>query len=249
MGRIEIRALLVLALVLTATTAEAGRTPHLLTESVDLVPEGVVDFEQWIWGEGHVPSQPQRPTAAWVWWAPVIGVTPNLELAFPLQLIAEGGETAVESLGVDARYRLFSRNDDRFFQPMLHVGYAHPLSTYGRPTIDLDLVGELGRFDGPRLTLNVGARAVVPYLPKETGSTQLFFTSSLGGSYPLPRGFRLAAEVADRVPLRGPASTQLLIGPSVEWTRGPFWLTVGSLFGVTSGSPRVFPKLLWAVEL
>jgi hypothetical protein len=67
----------------------------------------------------------------------------------------------------------------------------------------------------------------------------------------LPHGFRVAAELFNKAPLRANAGRADVIyaGPSVEWVKGPFWITIGALFGLDDHSPRVFPKVLWAVEL
>jgi hypothetical protein len=41
----------------------------------------------------------------------------------------------------------------------------------------------------------------------------------------------------------------MYLGPSVAWTRGPFWITFGSLFGLTNDSSRYYPRVLWGIAL
>lgn len=240
---------LALAAALTSAPALARRTPHLLAETPSIAPEGVVELEQWVWGEGRVPDQPARPVISWAWWAPVVGVSPNLELDFPVQVVSVNGRTDLKSIGMDARYRLFDRLDLRAFQPLIRVGYAYPLSQLAAPTAELNLVLGYGQPDRAQLAINLGGNLAVPSLAARTGPTQLALTASVGGSLPLPGGFRIAAELFDRAPVVQAGSTVLYAGPSLEWTRGPFWVTGGALFGLTGSSPRVFPKLLCAVEL
>jgi hypothetical protein len=232
--------------------AFAGRTSHLLAEESQTVPEGDVELEQWVWGEGRVPDRPNRPVITWIWWAPVIGVTPHLELGFPLQLVSGSEALELDSIGIDARYRFFPRQDDEGLQPLVQVSYAHPLGPYGRlARLDVNVVAQYGAPTQTQFTANVGGSFGLPFLSPTSDSADAFLTSAAGVSVPVLPQLRLAAELFDRAPLHAPSGTAnvLYAGASIAWTHGPFWVTAGALFGLTSGSPHVFPKVLWAVEL
>jgi hypothetical protein len=229
----------------------AGRTAHLLAEEAQIVPEGDVELEQWIWGEGRVPNRPFRPVISWIWWAPVVGVSPHLELAFPLQLVSGSGALSLESIGIDARYRLFPRERDEGLQPLIRVAYAHPLSEYGGAArVELTGVAEYGSPTSVQLTLNLGGSWGLPFVTGSEEAADFFLTSAAAVSVPLPFHLRLGAELNDRAPVHAADSARnvLYAGASLAWTHGPFWITAGSLFGLTGDSPRVFPKVLWAVE-
>lgn len=234
-----------------APRAWAGRTAHLLTDEAQIVPEGDVELEQWIWGEGRVPSRPARPVITWIWWAPVVGVSPHLELAFPLQLVSGSEALALETVGIDARYRIFPRLQDEGWQPLVRVAYAHPLGEYGgAPRVELTGVVEYGAPSSVQLTLNLGGSWGLPFLTGGDQPADFFLSSAAAISVPLPSGLRLGAEVVDRAPLSVPDSARnvLYAGGSLSWTHGPFWITAGALFGLNHDAPRVFPKVLWAVE-
>ena len=54
-------------------------------------------------------SRPAAPSAYWVWWGPVFGLSQHLELALPFQVRATQSVTELESFEADLRYRLFPR--------------------------------------------------------------------------------------------------------------------------------------------
>ena len=73
-------------------------------------------------------------------------------------------------------------------------------------------------------------------------------------TYPLLRYYadRIGAEFFGQLPIHGetrPTTGQMYLGPSVAWSRGPFWITFGSLFGLTGDSSRYYPRLLWGIAL
>ena len=93
----------------------------------------------------------------------------------------------------------------------------------------------------------------MPFLKSnETGDVSVLGKVGLGISFPVGKELRLAAETLCQFPVTGathPGKTQLYLGPSLAWTRGPFWVTFGSLFGLTPDSSRWYPRLLWGVAL
>lgn len=236
------------AAVAVPRLAVAGRTAHLLTREAEIVPEGEVELEQWVWGIGRIPAEPARTSSQWVWWGPVLSVSPHLELAAPLELAGRAGQLGLASLGLQARYRLLPRTEDEGFQPLVRVGYTHAFAPFGSPELLLDFVATHGSPSGPRVTGNVGAQLRMPFLANSRRAVDVVGTGSLGFSSALPGvpGLRLAAELATEL---GPSHVRLYAGPSLTWSRGPFWITFGSLFGLTDTSPRLFPKVIWAVML
>ena len=252
MRRSALSGVIVVAWLACSPPAQAGRTSHLLARESQIVPEGDVELEQWLWGEGRVPNRPSRPVIQWVWWAPVVGVSPNLELAFPLQLVSGSEALSLESFGIDARYRFFPREQDEGLQPLVRVAYAHPLTEYGgAPRLDSTWWRSTALLPRCSSRSTWAAPGALPFLARTSRPADFFLTSAVGVSAPLPFGLRLGAEVFNRAPLAAPAGAAnvLYAGASVAWAHGPFWITVGSLFGLTDNSPRVFPKVLWAVEL
>ena len=245
--------LLAAALLLTCP-ARAARTSHLFLDESQLVPEGSLELEQWVWAYGRVPSQVDRPASIWIWWGPALALTQHLELELPLQLVSVPDATNLYSLSLVARYRIFPREDDAGFQPLIRLAYAQPLTQYaGPPSLEATLVVTYGSLESVRFTVNAGALLVLPFLQSNaSGEVSVLGKVGAGVSFPVRKELRLAAETLWQFPVHGstrPGNTQLYLGPSLAWTRGPFWVTFGSLFGLTSDSSRWYPRLLWGVAL
>jgi hypothetical protein len=240
----------VATLALVSGTARADRTPYLFTEDSQIVPERTVELEQWLWAVGRVPRLPDSPVAEWLWWGPVLGVDEHLELRVPIQFFDSLDTFALASVGIDARYRIFPRAQDDGFQPLVRISYVQALKDYsGPPRIDLNLVATYGDLSSLRYTVNLGARLGIPPLAGMSGLLTLVGTAAIAASYPLPHEVRISGELFGQVPFLGSPlpGGQLYLGPSVSWTHGPFWLTAGSLFGLTHNSSLFLPRLLWAV--
>ena len=78
-------------------------------------------------------------------------------------------------------------------------------------------------------------------------------TYDLGVAYRAADEINLAVEAFGEIQLQGLTSAQhQFIGPSVEWTRGRFWITAGVLIGLTAiapSTPHYMPRIIWAVAL
>ena len=242
------------ALVLACPAAQAARVNHLFIDESQLVPEGGVELEQWVWAYGRIPEVIDRPAAIWVWWAPVVAVSSHLELQLPLQLVSVPNTTYLHSIELVARYRLFPREQDDGFQPLFRLAYGQPLSGYsGPPTLDASVIVTYGNLTSVRVTANAGVRLGLPFLQSNAkGTTSVLGLAGAGVSIPVGKEFRLAAEFFSQFPIHGeprPNYDQFYLGPSIAWSKGPFWVTFGCLFGLTNESSRFLPKVLWAVQL
>lgn len=256
---------LVLGFLLAAAPAWADRTSHLFLDETQVLPEGDVELEQWFWAEGQIPNQPGRYVTGWLWFGPVVGISPHLELSLPVVIVSTPDATVLNTISLVARYRFFAREQDEGFQPLIRVEYQQPLSNYVAgssdgysytyplpPELKVLFVATYGSLKSIRGTLNVGVQLGIPiFQSSSTASFSALGTAGLGVSIPLGTEFRIAAEFDGQVPLSGkPPATytgQLFLGPSVAWTRGQIWVTFGSLFGLTNNSNRFLPKVLWGI--
>jgi hypothetical protein len=264
-----VRALLV-ALALGPTPAFADRTSHLFVDETQLLPEGDVELENWVWAQGQIPSSYEPYTAGtyttgWIWFGPTVGISNHLEMSLPVVVYSDSTWMSLNSISLVARYRFFSREQDDGLQPLLRVEYQQPLSNNlyaGPPTLKVLLAATYGPLTGVRGTVNVGVQLGLPFLMSSTagcrgllknpcsGSVSALGTAALAVSVPLGKEFRIAAELDGQLPLGGepyPNLAQLYLGPSLAWTRGQIWVTFGTLFGLTNNSYRYVPKVLWGV--
>ena len=152
------------------------------------------------------------------------------------------------------RYRFFPREDDDGWQPLLRVAYYQPLDpAAGPPTAEAGFVLTIGNLQSIRYTLNVGVLMGMPFLQDTAqGSFSVLGHGGAGVSFPLGKEWRIAGEFFGQLPIHGdtrPSTGQMYLGPSVSWTRGPFWITFGSLFGLTNDSSRYYPRVLWGIAL
>jgi len=244
--------LLALALLLVPAGARGARTSHLFMDESQLLPEGDVELENWVWAEGRIPNKPGRPVTTWIWIAPVVGFTSHLELQLPVQLVGVPEYGVIDTISLVARYRFFSREDEDGLQPLLRLEYQQPLSQYASPPeLRTLFVVTYGNLRAVRMTVNLGLELGLPFLQSSaSGSVSVLGTASLGVSVPVGTEVRLAAEVDGSLPFADnarPYPGQLFAGPSVAWSRGPIWVTFGCLFGLTHNSNRYLPKVLWGI--
>ncbi|MEN9799250.1 MAG: hypothetical protein RL653_2946 [Pseudomonadota bacterium] len=237
----------VTAAVLACVPAEAGKRPYIWSFGTETVPEGVVELEQWMWSKSRVPASPTSRAVNWLWWAPVFGVSQHLEVAVPFQVRAGAGRpTELESFELDARLRLKPRTSQDPFQLTFRGAWHQPTSG-GQRRVDVNLISSWTFDNGAQLLLDVGGLVAV-------SGASVVGTVDLAGSLPLTDELRAGVELFSEVPLRGPAGVtpHPFVGPSLEWTRGRFWVTAGVLVGLTPlfpQTPHFMPRLMWAVVL
>ena len=253
-GRARLARWAALGVLLLVSPARAGRTSHLWLDEAQLVPEGGIELEQWVWAQGRVPNRIDRPASIWVWWGPVVAMSNHLELQLPLQLVSFPGEFYLHSIELVARYRFVPREQDDGWQPMIRLAYGQPLDrAAGPPTLEAAFVLAVGSLRTVLVTVNAGVLVGMPFLQSNLqGSTSVLGQGGVGVSFPVGRELRLAAETFGNLHITGdtrPPTNQIYLGPSLSWTRGPFWITFGCLFGLTGDSSRYYPRVLWAIAL
>lgn len=254
-------AALVAAAVLLAPDARAGIRPYIWTWDTQTVAQGDIELEQWLWVRGHIaegtgtPPSEERDAAYWIWWGPVIGATSQLELAFPFQVLGNSSFFALESFEVDARYRLFSRNDEGKLQPLLRAAFHQSISSTDGPRLDVNAVLSWGSLNEFHATVDLGTRISLPFLTFRTNAPapQVQLTYAAGASYPITEWFHAGVEVFGELPGPNvPTPSDLphhFVGVNASWTFAKGWLTAGTLIGLTHTTPNFMPRLIWAVAL
>ncbi len=245
----------VLGLVLLLPTpAEAGRRPFIWAYDTEIIPKGGIELEQWLWVRSRSPEVPSSPARYWIWWAPIFGLTQRMEVALPFQIRSVRGNTQLESFEADLRLRLQPRGDDGPYLQLIRLVYHHAIDTAAPSRMDVNFVQSYGEPDGLRLVLDLGAQVGIPALRGEQGTVQLLGTYSVGATYPIVEDeLRLSFEAFGELPLRGLSGEQHhFVGPSLAWTSGRMWVTLGTLVGLTPlfpETPHFMPRLIWAVQL
>jgi len=238
----------------TAAPADADRTNHLFMDETQLLPEGDVELENWLWAEGQIPSMPGVPVTGWIWLGPTVGFTSHLEMSLPVVVKTYSQSMVLDSVSLVARYRLFPREQEDGFQPLLRVEYQQPLSrepvavsgteygnessyVYSPPELKILLVATYGNLSGVQGTANLGVQLGLPFMQSSSNAAfSALGTAGLGVSVPIVHELRVAAELDGQLPLAGNPS------PHVAYVGKPyqpyqFYPSVGQLF--------LGPSLAW----
>lgn len=241
------RVVLAVAAVLSASQASAGRRPFTFTFDAETLNQGDLELEQWLWAKVQPPAP--LATSAWVWFGPVYGLTRNVEIALPWELVATPTQTHLADFQIDARIRLFDRapgEDERVFHPMLRLYYQfnfnHPISA-GKPLnpfIGGNAVLAVGDPAGAHATVDAGFYA-------DRGFDVRYTTLGVAYTHPIvDETLRVGLEYFHEVSLNATLdpTRRFFVGPDVAFSRGQFWMTAGALFGITSSSPEMYPRLI-----
>lgn len=255
---------------LLAGDARAGIRPFIWTWDTQTVPQGDVELEQWLWVRGKPDPDvlPGYKAAYWIWWGPVMGVTDHLEVATPFQAFANANAFWLESFEVDARYRIFSRNDDGKLQPLIRAAFHQAIRSpdlFSR--VDVNAVLSYGSLSELHATVDLGARVLIPFLNSNDTPASVQLTYAAGISYPFTQELHAGLEVFGELlppgtppvtPPATPSSTAAVplphhfVGASAGFQRGRIWVTAGMLVGLTPwfpNTPQFMPRLIWAVAL
>ncbi len=242
------------ALSAVATDVEAGRRPFIWVWDTEVLHEREVELEQWIW-----EMRKDDFWAAWLWWAPIFGVTDNLELAIPLEGFSWWGrragaqpgdpnewETATEIAfyGLSLRWRLAPNDPEESgpLVPLVRVAVKREATHQLRWLVEGNAVlsYDLGKLHS---AVDVGGFA---YFGQ---STEAWLTYSWGLVWGERDGLRVGGEVFGEVALSEAKKSFTMAGPDISWTHGRAWLTFGCLFGVSEHAARWMPRLIWAIKL
>lgn len=242
------------ATVLLPGSAEAGRRSFTWVYDTEIVPQGDVDLEQWLWARARAPARQGDRSRYWVWWAPVFGLSQQLELAVPFQLIGTGERTEMDFVSADFRFRLKPRGDDSPLQQLVRLAWIQTIRDSGSSRLELNLVQSHQWDSGLRLTADLGLQASHPLLEGRTGGLSLLGSWAAGVSYPVVADeLRLSLELFGDAGLAGPPRpVHQFIGVDVAWSFGRMWVTAGALVGLTPlfpDTPAFMPRLIWAVLL
>ncbi|HRK08052.1 MAG TPA: hypothetical protein PLZ57_09815 [Pseudobdellovibrionaceae bacterium] len=250
------RAAVISALVLClAPVASAGKRPFTWVWDAEVLREGEVELEQWLWSKRNTQMH-----IGYIWFAPVIGVTNQLELAFPWEIMGGSGTPMkMANMAGEVRYlwtnpltegRRFHFLTRGFLQQNFNDGRdgrnTGPLDT--TQWWGLNLVTAYGDLNGSHVTLDLGHMM-------DLGPTEHWLriaTASLGYVHRVRRGLLLGGEVFFERGLPGYKEqlNNLMAGPVINVFHKNYWITVGALTGVRKDQDTLFmPRFMFGVTL
>lgn len=229
-------AVALLLLGVAGRDAAAGRRFTTWVWDTDVLPERAVELEWWVWEKTGYAAREAALSAAGV-----VGLTDNLELALPVDVVwrPEAG-TQLASAGVDLRWRLAPADRARSgpLVPLVRVG-ARRLFAEDAARLEGDAVLSL---DAGRLHAVVDAGAIW-ISDDEEG----YVTLGGGATVETITDLRFGVEAYGEIALDGASDeTWVSVGPNVSFTHGRFWVSASLPIGIGDG-PELLPRVIWAV--
>lgn len=227
-----------------AGTAQAGRRPHTWAWDAEVLPERGVEVESWVTDRIYKKSADITE----VWLAPIVGVTDRLELAVPLQWshAQAGNRVGIDWYGAELRWRLRSPDpvESGGWSPLVRASVRKSLLARDALVGELTLVGSWDATEKLRLMANLGVQA-----DAAVRKVQVLYAA--GASYAVVPDLRVGVELFGTDFAKAPASAHggMLVGPSLGWTHGRLWTTVGYVAGVTEFAANGMFRWMWAIAI
>jgi len=239
-------ALALIGIVMLEHAAHAGRSHFGWLYDTEVLPERGVELEQWLSDEHRQGPEHLYTTA--IWWAPVVGITDQLEVALPIEWEwtasdTMGSRTSLVRFGGELRWRLVTSDpvDAPALVPMIRVAVKRPIREKESAQIEGDVVLSYD-CSGLYAVADLGA-----YTVWHRGEDVYATHSGVGVSYAITDEVHLGAEAYAELGVSGesPDEDWAVAGPSLAWTHGRFWLTASFDIGLYQISSA--PRIKWAV--
>jgi hypothetical protein len=247
MRRVRTALAVLLAACLLPRTADAGRSFYGWLYGTEVMPERGVELQTWILDESGKYGPSNKET--WLWWGPLIGITDQLELALPIELVWSSIDAndvvktsfTFKRFGIEARYRLASPDPAEAprLVPLLRVAAKRDVIVRDSLRVEADAVVsyDLGPVNA---LVDLG---VVADIATSTRHTEL--RPGGGLSFQVATGLRLGAEAYSELSLDTRSESWAVIGPNMAWSHGRFWLS--GMFGIGIYHVRTAPRVMWGV--
>ena len=225
--------------------AHAGRSFFGWLQGAEVMPERSVELQTWVDETNKVEESGDRSESRWGV-GPMIGITDQLELFLPLNVVwgrtpGMPGNTALYDYGVEARYRLVTRDPEEAppFAPMIRANVKRLVLARDvmRPE-----VGFVGSYEAGSVVIGVDI-AVAANLSRDDQHYES--RSGAGVSVLVGSDFRIGAEVFAQVSLDDKGSSWAVVGPNLSWTHGRFW--VSATYGIGVYQIKDAPRMQWGI--
>jgi hypothetical protein len=241
-------ALAALALISLEGAAHAGRSHFGWLYDTETVPERGVELEQWLTDQHR--QGPSHTSETAVWWAPVIGVTDQVEFALPIEWEWTKSDVAaprtfLARYGAELRWRLVTSDpvDAPAWVPYVRFAVKKPITETEAAEVDGDFVLSYTQCRWHAVA-NVGV-----YGDVHKGDDVWATRSGAGVSIEVTDELRLGGELYGEKSLAGGSSDDdwVTVGPNLSWTHGRFWLSASYGVGVYNIATAGAPRIKWAV--
>jgi hypothetical protein len=238
---------------LSQRTAHAGRDFYGWSYGTEVMPERGVELQTWIYEINDKYGNKTNQSS--IWWGPLVGVTDQLELAFPIELdwqsVPDMSDPTMDlppktsftfrRWGIEARYRLVSSDpvEAPSFVPLVRIAAKRTVSARDDVRLEGDLVAS---YDAGPVQLLADLGFIVDIAP---GTRHTEARPSGGFSIRIADDFRLGAEVYSELSMDVKTESWAAVGPNLAWTHGRFWLS--GVFGIGVYHIRTAPRVMWGI--
>jgi hypothetical protein len=228
--------------------AEAGRSQYGWLYGSEVMPERGAEVQTWVAEENGRADGALKETS--MWWGALVGVTDQLELAFPVEFLwarvnSNPATFTVERFGIEARYRLVSQDPEEApdFAPLVRLAVKRDVGIRDTIRAEADVVASYQ--SGPfHALVDLGA---VGDISTGDNTNHFEFRPGAGVSIKVTNELRLGAEVYSELSLdtANKARSWAATGPNIAWTHGRFWLSAAYLIGVYQIDNA--PRVVWGI--
>jgi hypothetical protein len=235
---------------LTLTT-HAGIRPFVATFDTDALNKGDFELEQWMW---TLQNEKQTRTVGWLWMGPVYGLTNNVEIAMPWEMIVTPTGTQLTNFTTEARIRLYNPSSHegplRFLLRLFYQqNFQRPANNLRvtNPWAGANIIMSYGDIHGSHLTLDIGYIRDVSFLDKYLAIS----TMGLAYAHSFQKHYTVGAEYYHEV-AAGTFDQDLqrhYLGPNFSFKRGQMWATFGALMGLSDKTPEALTRVIIGVSI
>lgn len=226
--------------------ASAGRTQYGWLFGTEVMPERGAEIQTWITEENGSKPDNHHET---LWGASaLIGITDQLELAFPVEFVWKDSDVDNPSFtfkryGVEARFRLVSQDpvDAPPFAPLVRLAVKRDVTTR-------DVVIAEANFVASTTTPSGGVQGLIDLgIAGEISRNDSHFEArpGVGVSFKVVGDLRLGAEVFAHLSLDSKESSWAAAGPNLAWSHGRSW--VSAAMGIGLYQIKTAPALQWGI--
>jgi len=228
--------------LLYALPAHAGRASSGWLLATETTPAGALEIGTAIYEHDDLGPFHERSIA--LLWMPAVGLTDNLELAVPVELVSRTADDtspgfALARYGAELRYRLPPRSSA--LRPVARLALWRDALILTQVRSEVELAAS---YDHGPLQIEVDTGLVVDV---NIGRRHTELRPGVGANVRITDELRLGAELHAELALDSTTTSWAVIGPDVAWTRGRFWVAGAIGFGVhqITAAPRLNVGMRW----
>lgn len=229
-------------ILLVAVPARAGRTSYGWLPETDTVAASAFELGTSIYERDDLGPSHERASALLLTQA--VGLTPNLELAIPVELVTRTADDAAPGSGIarygaELRWRFLRRVPE--LRPLARFALYRDVAiqTQVRALVEPAVSYEWGRLQVE------GAAGLVMDVNFAHAHTEL--RPGAGANLRVKGELRVGVEIYAQLSSDATATTWLVGGPGLAWARGTFWLSAVAGVGIVglTAAPRLNLGYSW----